>query len=80
MPQDYDYRSKNIKKIKVSITTITQQTIWGYVWCFNRQRVQDILNDDRAFLPIEIINQHTGSLKEVLYNKDQIAALEEIQG
>ena len=55
-----------LDQIAVEITTIDEQTMVGKVVVFENQRVVDVLNSDRSFIPIEtergeveIINKST---------------------
>ena len=61
--------STQLDQIAVEITTIDEQTMVGRVFVSGNQRVVDVLNGDRSFIPIEtergeleIINKSTFDL------------------
>ena len=70
----------NLTKIKVVIETITGRSIWGHIFLSDRERMQDLLNDDRKFIPI-LLSFSESHIREdskvLLIHKDSIATIEE---
>ena len=71
-----------MKKIKVVVKTFVQEQFFGNVYLEDGQRVQDLLNDERKFIPFEKTHIERGPKNEVevtniVLNKDAIASIEE---
>lgn len=69
-------------KHKVTIELITGATIWGYITIVGSQRVQDVLNDCRTFLPLYVLKEsgshrpnQSSEYKFYFLNKDQIFSI-----
>jgi len=71
-----------MKDIKVHVSLFTGETFWGYVYLKDDERVQDLMNDDRKFIPFKKVHLERGPKSQVtesnlVVNKDAIASLEE---
>jgi len=71
-----------MKKTKVHVKLFTQEQFFAYLYVKDDERVQDLLNDDRKFLPLEKSFDDRGRSNEDVYthivlNKDAIASIEE---
>lgn len=69
-------------KVKVFIKLFTSEQFWGWVFLKDDERVQDLLNDDRKFIPFEKVHMERGPKSEVqtttiVVSKDAIASIEE---
>jgi len=75
MVEYIDTRSVNQTKFKVEvvITTMNNDSIRGIVFLSESERVIDILNDSRKFIPISLSN---GIIR--LLNKDSIYFIEPV--
>jgi len=74
--------AKTQTKLKVYVKTFDGVTFWGYVFLNDNQRVQDLLNDDRKFIPFLKTHLERGPKNEVtsssiVINKDAIVSIEE---
>lgn len=69
-----------VTPIKVAITLANFETIWGYVYLHREQRLQDLMNDDRAFLPVDeaSFNQGDDRYRNVVLQKTGIIKIREI--
>jgi len=76
-----------LKRIKAYIRMFDGHSLWGYVYLKEDQRVQDLLNDERKFIPIRKLEEKRGALalkpdednyKDVCIHKDGIYYIEEI--
>jgi len=70
-------------KVKVSVTMIHGKTVWGYIFLEDDQRSQDLLNDERKFIPLNILRDERGiktqdEYKIMMIHKDSIMSLEEL--
>ena len=74
---------KTEQKVKINFHTGDHQ--WGLVYMCPGERLQDVVNDSRPFLPIRILKTSSrNSIVEdkydlVLVNKSSIFKIEEIQ-
>lgn len=77
---------KKIPKTKINVILHTKdgQTHWGYIMLDNDERLQDVMNDERKFVPCFIlkVNKSVSSEREDEYkmkivSKDFINILEE---
>jgi len=71
-----------MKKIKVVVKTFTQEQFFGYLYLEDDIRVQDLMNDERKFIPIQKSENSRGRGNEDVFvnmviNKDSIASIEE---
>lgn len=69
-------------KTKVEITLNTGETLWGFIFV-EEQRVQDVLNDSRLFIPVHLLRdrkgrEFSGQYKMSLFNKNSIMKVEEL--
>lgn len=72
-------------KVKVSVTYTSGEEEWAYLYLVNGERLQDVVNDERPFLPLLILKRVTrnqvvpdDNYKLILVNKQSIFRLEEI--
>ena len=77
----------SMKTVKVYARMFDGLAFWGYVFLKEDQRVQDLLNDERKFIPIRKLEDKRGALslkadednyKDVCIHKDGIYYIEEI--
>lgn len=73
---------KTQSKIKVHVRMFDGTTFWAYVFCEEGVRVQDLLNDDRKFIPMEKLQDKRGVKSEdvttiVCVHKDGLYVVEE---
>lgn len=71
-----------MKKVKCVVKLFTEESFFGMAWLEDDQRMQDLLNDERKFLPFEKSHQSRGRNSEdvittIVINKDAIAHIEE---
>ena len=71
-----------MKKRKVEITLNSGETLWGFIFV-EAERVQDILNDARLFIPVHLLRdrkgrEYAGQYKMSLFNKSSIMKVEEL--
>ena len=71
-----------MKKIKVYVRLFDSTSFWGNVFVNKDQRLQDLLNDERKFIPIEKLDEQRGVKSEdayvtVVLHKDGISYMEE---
>ena len=80
---------KNKKKeVSISIQTIDAESLRGRVFLSEDERLQDMLNDERVFFPIEVLSNsgkqvqmratEDSDYKLVLIRKDSIRKVEEL--
>lgn len=62
MLKNTSFRSK--KKVRVFIQLEDGANLDGHVFCSTEQRVSDLLNDDREFLPFEDLNEEITILRK----------------
>ncbi|MBF0265532.1 MAG: hypothetical protein HQL46_09695 [Gammaproteobacteria bacterium] len=82
-----EHKSDRKREMHVSIETEDGKTIWGIVFLNDDERLQDILNDERVFLPINTLIQRrkgtaTGDQDEyklTIIKKAFINKIEELQ-
>ena len=70
----------SMHKIKVAVYLISEEVIWGYIYLNEGQRLQDLMNDDRAFIPMLRIDtklDYNQKYPTVVIKKQVIARLEE---
>jgi len=73
-----------MRKVKVMIKTFNQERFFGWLYVQDNERAQDLINDDRKFLPVMKSQDDRGRrddsdiLTHVLINKDAVAIIEEI--
>ena len=77
------YPKGHTEVVKVRITTNDGAEVWCYIHCFTSQRVQDVINDARPFLPISVLkeNRNRGLPDEYttkILNKNFIRSIDEI--
>jgi hypothetical protein len=69
-------------KVKVHVHVTNEQSFFAYMYIAETQRMQDIVNDERTFLPFEkMINEASyarDTYKFVVINKANIISIEEI--
>jgi len=71
-----------MKKIKVYVRLFDGTTFWGNVFVKPDDRLQDLLNDERKFIPVEKLEDKRGVKSEdtyvtVVLHKDGIHYMEE---
>jgi len=71
-----------VKKVKVYVRLFDSTSFWGYVYVKTGKRVQDLMNDERKFIPVEKLDEKRGSSAEDTYvticlHKDGISYVEE---
>jgi len=71
-----------MKKIKVYVRLFDSTSFWGNVFVNEDQRLQDLLNDERKFIPLEKLEEQRGVKSEdtyvtVVLHKDGISYMEE---
>lgn len=71
-----------MRKIKVSVQLFTGENFFGAMWVEDKKRAQDMMNDDRKFLPFDKSHGDRGRNNEdiittIVINKDAIAYIEE---
>jgi len=71
-----------MKKIKVYVRLFDSTAFWGNVFVNEDQRLQDLLNDERKFIPLEKLEEQRGVKSEdtyvtVVLHKDGISYVEE---
>lgn len=65
--------------LKVEIQT-AKDTLWGYVYLQEDQRLSDLMNDDRLFLPVQVlVLGNSSDYKQVVIKKDFIDTIREIK-
>lgn len=74
-----DMHNEQVKKngVKVYLSTTDSRYFEGFVFLEPGQRLQDILNDDRQFLPIHIIDRDQVEYVVMQINKANIQRIEE---
>jgi hypothetical protein len=70
------------EKLKVHVFLRDGRSFWGHFYRKPGERMQDILNDERRFLPFERLYQDRGRASEDIYRtiilaKDAISTVEE---
>lgn len=45
-------KRENRDKIKVAVHLFSGRTVWGYVFLKEGERLQDLVNDERMFIPL----------------------------
>lgn len=76
-----------MNRIKVEITLSNEETFWGYVYTpidTDYSRLQDMLNDNRKFIPVYLLQDRKGRNLEIdyrmtMFNKNYIQKIEEIR-
>jgi len=73
---------KKTKTIKVVVTLTNEKRFWAEMYSLEEDRVQDVLNDERRFLPFYVLDHNKGSretgIKSLLMiHKDSISHIEE---
>ena len=79
--------NRTMNRIKVEITLNNEETFWGYVYTpidTDYSRLQDMLNDNRKFIPIHLLQDRKGRNLEIdyrmtMFNKNYIQKIEEIR-
>ena len=71
-----------MKKLKVYVRLFDSTAFWGNVYVKEGERLQDLLNDERKFIPVEKLEDKRGvSSKDTYVNlilhKDGISYMEE---
>ena len=71
-----------MNKIKVYVRLFDSTAFWGNVFIKDKERLQDLLNDDRKFIPVEKLEEKRGVSSEdtyvtVVLHKDGISYMEE---
>lgn len=71
-----------MNKIKVLVKLFTQEKFFGNLYV-KEGRIQDLMNDDRKFVPFEKTHMERGPKNEVtsstiIISKDAIASIEEL--
>ena len=71
-----------MNKVKVVVKLFTHDSFFGHVYLEDSQRVQDLLNDERKFIPFEKTHVERGpnnsvSSTNIVISKDAIATIEE---
>ena len=69
--------------VKVMIVQINGEKAWGYLYSFSEERLQDLLNDGRQFLPFYGLSMSRSKNapdfnKMTLINKNGILKIEEV--
>jgi len=72
-----------MNKIKVVVKLFTQEQFFGNLYLEEGKRVQDLMNDDRKFIPFEKTHMERGPKNQVttstiVISKEAIASIEEI--
>jgi len=72
-----------MNKIKVVVRLFTQEQFFGNLYLGDGERVQDLMNDDRKFIPFEKTHMERGPKNQVttstiVISKEAIASIEEI--
>ena len=72
-----------MNKLKVAVTMIHGKTVWGFIFLEDGCRSQDLLNDERKFIPLNILRDDRSvrtkdEYKIMMIHKDSIMTLEEI--
>jgi hypothetical protein len=72
-----------MRQAKVYVRMFDSTSFWGKVYLEDKQRVQDLLNDERKFIPVERLDDRRGMDTEDTYHtvclhKDGIYYMEEI--
>lgn len=71
-------------EVKVELYTNDGQMHWGYVYLAENQRLQDMMNDARKFIPVNILRNSGPKQSSVDYydstviHKDFIAKIREL--
>lgn len=71
----------NTRKVKVAIYTFSKEIISGYMFLRKQDRIQDLLNDTRTFIPLMKITLTSDVDKEyptIVINKSAIERVEEV--
>ena len=71
---------EGLSKIKVDVYLFSDERIQGYLYLRNGERLQDLMNDSREFIPllkIDVTIDYKGTYPTVVINKQAIARLEE---
>ena len=72
--------NETLKKVKVAVHLFSNEILWGYLYLQEDERLQDMMNDDRMFIPLLKIDTKVGYDQQyptVVINKQVIARLEE---
>jgi bacterioferritin-associated ferredoxin len=70
---------------KVVVTLRSGKFFWGRVYLQKNQRLSDLLNDSRVFIPISKLHDNRGTYRDAIYttiiiHKDSIQSLEDSFG
>jgi len=78
----------NKKEVNIALETTDSETLWGRVFLSEEERLQDMLNDERVFFPIEVLSVQgqraqarstdSSHYKLVIIRKDTIKKIEEL--
>ena len=76
-------KNESSKEVKVYVRLFNGMNFWGYVYIKEGQRVQDLLNDDRKFIPVKKLEDKKGIGTEDIYrniclHKDGVHYIEEM--
>jgi len=76
-------QKESSKEVKVYVRLFNGMNFWGYVYIKEGQRVQDLLNDDRKFIPVKKLEDKRGVSTEDIYrniclHKDGVHYIEEM--
>lgn len=68
--------------VKVILTLVSGEKVWGYMYAYSEERLQDLLNDGRQFLPffglLESKSRNAPDIHRMtLLNKNAILKIEE---
>ena len=75
-----DKVKENCSKVKVTVRLFSNESLCGYMYLQEGQRLQDLMNDDRMFIPLLKVDTKIGyndMYPTVVINKQTIARLEE---
>lgn len=82
MDQSVTHENKDVRKIYGKIKMHDGSAYRGFVYAEKSQRLQDLLNDDRDFIPIQLVNDlppYNKIIGTVILAKRYIISIEEIE-
>jgi len=76
-------QQKAVKQVKVYVRLFDGTNFWGYMYLQESQRVQDLLNDERKFIPVRKLDEKRGVSTEdvhrdICLHKDGVHYIEEL--
>ena len=79
---NYQNDNENVIRIFGKVIMNDGKTYKGFAYVTRGQRLQDLLNDDRDFIPFELVKDYlpdTDSIGHIILSKHSISSFQEIK-